>query len=368
MRRGILAVLGALVWATACDAPTAPDDVLADAALLALGAGANAVSVLTRNIYLGADIAPITQLPSSEVPFAVAARWEDVHATVFETRAQALADEVAATEPHLIGLQEVSTWRTQSPGDYVLGQRAPNATTIAYDYLALFLAALEERGLDYQVAALSPTSDVEMPAYTGVGSPPFMDIRWSDAVVVLVRADVEVLQSFAVRYVAGGAAQKAGLAAVRVRVGRRELTFVTTHLMHGDVQAQQAAELLDWIGGQPDPIILVGDFNTAANPGAPAEEHTATYGMLLGAGFTDVWDRGNKPESGLTCCHDELLVNESVALHTRKDLILLNQGLGRMVGAVQARVVGDDPAVRADYGLWPSDHAGVFATIHLPMR
>jgi hypothetical protein len=115
------------------------------------------------------------------------------------------------------------------------------------------------------------------------------------------------------------------------------------------------------------PVIVVGDFNSAANPGAADDRKTDTYGMLLSAGFTDVWDRGRKPDAGLTCCHNEQLSNVLPAFDQRIDLILLNQGWGRMIGSAQARVLGDDPAVHAAFGLWPSNHAGVIAVLHMPM-
>jgi endonuclease/exonuclease/phosphatase family metal-dependent hydrolase len=365
-----LLILGVAGMA-ACDTPTAPTDPGLGPAQASLAGEATAISVLTRNLYLGANLDPIGEAPASQVPFVAAGVWAKIQATDFPTRAQALADEIAAARPDLVGLQEVTTWRTQTPSDIVLGVLAPNATTVEYDFLATLLDALAERGLDYHVAALSPTSDLEIPVYTGVGSIPFMDVRWGDADAVLVRADVEVLQSSAHQFAAGGEMGRInGWCAARVRVGRTELTFANTHLMGAespDIQVAQATELIEWVSAQAIPVILVGDFNSAANPGAPEEDKTATYGMLLAAGFTDVWDRGNKPEAGLTCCQDEMLEDLTPSFDRRGDLVLLDQGLNRMVGAAQAQVVGDDPAVRTAYGLWPSDHAGVFAVLHLPM-
>lgn len=77
---------------------------------------------------------------------------------------------------------------------------------------------------------------------------------------------------------------------------------------------------------------------------------------------------GGSARNPLTCSHDNLLTNETVAFDHRGDLILLNQGLNRMVGAARSKGLGADPAVRTVYGLWPPDHAAVFAVIHLPMR
>jgi len=371
MRTAALFLFLAVAAVSACDTPTGPDAPDTMAAQASLAEGTNHVSVLTRNLYVGADLGPIGAASPSQVPFVAAQVWTKVQATDFPTRAQALADEIAETRPQLVGLQEVTTWRSQTPSDIVLGVLTPNATTVVYDFLAILLDALAERGLDYRVVALSPTSDLEVPVYTGVGTIPFSDGRWGDADAILVRSDVDVLQSSVHQYAAGGEMGRVnGWCAARVRVGRRELTFVNTHLMgteSPDIQVAQVTELIDWVGAQPVPVILVGDFNSAANPGAPEEAKTETYGMLLSAGFTDVWDRGNKPEAGLTCCHDEMLDNPTPAFDFRIDLVLMDQGLNRMVGAAQAQVVGDDPAVRAAYGLWPSDHAGVAAVLHIPV-
>lgn len=371
MRKTVLSFVLALTWVAACDSPTQPPAPDVGGGQAALTEGANAISVLTRNLYLGADLGPIGAAAQNQVPFVAAQVWAKVQATDFPTRAQALADEIAETRPQLIGLQEVTTWRTQTPSDIVFGVLTPNATTVVYDFLAILLDALGERGLDYRVAALSPTSDLEVPIYTGVGTIPFSDGRWGDADAVLVRSDVEVLQSFVYQYAATGEMGRInGWCAARVRVGRTELTFVNTHLMGAespDIQVAQATELIEWVSAQPVPAIVVGDFNSAANPGAPDEGKTDTYGMLLAAGFTDVWDRGHRPEAGLTCCHQEMLDNPTPTFDYRGDLVLLDQGLNRMVGATQAQVVGADLAVRAAYGLWPSDHAGVAAVLHLPM-
>jgi len=371
MRSLTLFLLLGAAAVSACDTPTGPDAPDPVAAQASLAEGTNQISVLTWNLYVGANLGPIAEAPPSQVPFVAAQVRAKIQATDFPTRAQALADEIAATRPQLVGLQEVTTWRSQTPSDIVFGVLAPNATTVEYDYLATLLDALTERGLDYRVAALSPTSDLEIPVYTGVGSIPFMDVRWGDADAVLVREDVEVLQSSAHQYAAGGELGRInGWCATRVRVGRRDLTFVNTHLMgpeSPDVQVAQATELIEWVGSQPVPVILVGDFNSAANPGAPGEGKTDTYGMLLAAGFTDVWDRGRGPEAGLTCCREEMLDDPAPTFDYRSDLVLLDQGLDRMVGAAQAHVVGDDPAGFAAYGLWPSDHAGVSVVLHLPM-
>ncbi|MCW2673594.1 MAG: Endonuclease/exonuclease/phosphatase, partial [Frankiales bacterium] len=69
------------------------------------------VTVMTRNLYLGSDLTPALAAPSAGAFLgAVAQIWGNVLSTSFPTRAGALADEVGATHPDLIGLEEVSRW------------------------------------------------------------------------------------------------------------------------------------------------------------------------------------------------------------------------------------------------------------------
>ena len=84
-----------------------------------VGPGAEAeVTVLTWNLYLGSALA--SSLAGSDVedlPDVVAALWATIEGTDFPERAQAIADEIVDVDPDLIGLQEATLYRRQSPGD-----------------------------------------------------------------------------------------------------------------------------------------------------------------------------------------------------------------------------------------------------------
>src|SRR3954471_7776102 len=105
------------------------------------------VTVMTQNLYLGADLSPIFAAPNQLALFgAVGAAWSSVQANDFPARAQALADEIAAARPDLVGLQEATLYRPNVPPD---GPATP-ADTVAYDYAQLLVNALAERGLSYE--------------------------------------------------------------------------------------------------------------------------------------------------------------------------------------------------------------------------
>ncbi len=74
------------------------------------------VTVMARNLYLGADIGPavfaIVNNPQS-IPQVLGQFFSEVKQTDIELRAEALADEIAETRPDIIGVQEAALWRTQ---------------------------------------------------------------------------------------------------------------------------------------------------------------------------------------------------------------------------------------------------------------
>ena len=71
------------------------------------------VVVLTRNVYVGTDVDQILLAETPEqLLVRVEAAWQQLVATDFAERAEALADEIMDAEPHLVGLQEITTFRT----------------------------------------------------------------------------------------------------------------------------------------------------------------------------------------------------------------------------------------------------------------
>ncbi|MFD7257969.1 hypothetical protein [Streptomyces sp. NPDC059874] len=120
IRRWFTSVLGALLL------PLVPGSLTAASA----AEPPATLRVLTRNLYLGADLAPVLAATTQEALVgAVTTAYGNVRATNFPERAEALADEIADSDPHLVGLQEAVLWRSQTPAN------PGPATDIEYDFL-----------------------------------------------------------------------------------------------------------------------------------------------------------------------------------------------------------------------------------------
>lgn len=322
------------------------------------------LTVMTRNLYLGTDLTPIVTAPSVPLLFQrVAEGFLQVQASNFPERAEAIADEIRDAGPALVGLQEVSLWRTDAPAD---GPASP-AETIAYDFLAILMGELAERGLSYDVVATTTSFDAELPSALGV------DVRLTDRDVILARTELPtshlkisnvVERNFETALTLPTPIPGVSFTALRgwnsvdVKWRGKSFTFVNTHLeaFSGPVQVAQGNELLAAIAGSPHPVILVGDLNSAADGSS-----TPTYANVVAASFADSWSAVHPGAPGYTCCQAPHLLNPVSLLHERIDLIMFRGA----VGAVSSEVVGDEPADRTLSGRWPSDHAGVVSTLRI---
>ncbi len=349
--------------------------------------GVGPVRTMTYNLYVGADIFRIVDaglIDPNLVPFVVAEVVGTVMATDFPERSVAIAEQVAKSRPHLIGLQEVSLIRYQSPGDLLIGNPTP-AEDVLYDYLDILMDALAARGLHYEVAGVVQEADVELPMFAGIdgdGNLLFDDVRLTDRDVILVQKGVKTSNVVAQNYlfnlivpIAGSdVVFYRGYVALDAMVKGREYRFVNTHLEVQfpepipNIQGAQAFELATVLASETKPIILVGDFNSS-----PEDPPTQPYWIMRAAGYVDTWMRRvGRPDPGFTCCQSEFLTNEESWLDERIDLVFVRNDTDfpafRDLGPVKARVVGAQERDKTPSGLWPSDHAGVAAKLIIPVR
>lgn len=376
MMRNTLGLSAALVLASLAgcgDNLTGPSDDSDQLVTMGVHAGDAAdsairLTVMTRNLFVGTDVDRLIGVADpNQIPFIVADLWELLLANDAEDRMAAVAHEIAEHRPHLVGLQEVSTFRVQHPADFQL-----NAESVVIDFVPSLLARLAALGADYRVVAQVKNMDVELPRL----NPDFSltDVRVTDYDVILARDGVQTSMPFETNYAASwflapGIEIPRGLTAVDATIDGQTFRFVNTHpepveTQGGAVQSLQASELIGLLTPESRPTILLGDLNTEARIGD-------TYGMLIGAGFLDVFDLRRPGGSGdLTCCHSVDLSSDDVPLFKRIDHVMLRnfEGLWPSDGRppIDVKVLGDRPAEKSVSGLWPSDHAGIVATMVLP--
>jgi endonuclease/exonuclease/phosphatase family metal-dependent hydrolase len=147
---------------------------------------------------------------------------------------------------------------------------------------------------------------------------------------------------------------------IDVKVPGKSFRFITTHLdaldSSGTVSGFQAKELLAGPAKTSLPVIVSGDFNSGPKTAPNA------YNALAGA-LTDTWVVAGLGEPPLTCCHlaPEDLVSDPNDVYTED----LDQVFTR--GALKTKnehLVGNTaPTPVPEPFLWPSDHAGMVATL-----
>lgn len=319
------------------------------------------VTIMTQNLYLGADLVPVLTAPDfPSFQAALKAAWDEVQATNFPERAWAIAEQIKKRKPDLIAVQEAVLWRTGA-----LFNPAP-AEDVRFDFLQILLDALAAFGLDYTPAVPVTNIDVEVPLVVDG-----IDVRLTDRGAILVRDDLEISNPQAANFetllvvsVQGSPVPvKRGWMAVDVEVRGERFRFVNAHLeaLAPIVRDVQTNELLAGPLKTADPVVLVGDLN--ATPGEPG-----TYGKLIADGFRDAWTKGEPDDPGFTCCQAPHLRNGVSSLDRRIDFVLLRDG----VGSAQSRIrnielLGEEAGDRTPSGLWFSDHAGIQTRLRLRM-
>jgi endonuclease/exonuclease/phosphatase family metal-dependent hydrolase len=320
------------------------------------------VRLVTQNMFVGTSFAPLVAAQSADqVPVAVATIYNNIQASKPAERAAAMAREIAQYRPDLIALQEAAILRTGNGGP---------ATTVRSDLQQSLLDELARLGQRYRAVAILPLFDAQAPSALG------FDVRVSIQNAILVRAEpsdaIEIsnlqIEQFGIKLTVPTAVgpfnDTRGWAAIDVRIRGQRFRFVTTHLDSTvpPIRVAQARELLLTAANTTLPVVMTGDFNivvdTSLDPSFPA------YQAMISAGFTDAWRSKRAPDPGFTCCQAENLLNPSSLLDRRIDLVLFRGAFG----ISDISLIGNQPADRTGSGLWPSDHAGVAATLRLPSR
>jgi endonuclease/exonuclease/phosphatase family metal-dependent hydrolase len=340
--------------------------------------------VMTRNLYLGADLAPAIGAPDlTSFVAATGGVLRQVTATNFPVRAKGLAGEILRATPDLVGLQEVALWRTGPASIAPLFGGPKTAATVRYDFLQLLLAELNDCEERYRAVAIEEEFDLEAPAdengVSGDGPAPIVNaelnarLTMRDVILQRVGAGVHVSSP------AGGHFQHLlilpvlgvpitvtrGWTRVDARVrGSDPFRFVNTHLeafdpaaVHPSIRALQASELVALFGPTTTdrPVVLVGDLNSDDDTVAPGDQQA--YRVLLEGGFVE-----RSTGTPLSCCIEssyDLTTGTAAEFDHQVDHVMTNAP--DTVRLVESFVTGR----RMHNGYWDSDHAGVFSALRI---
>ena len=361
------------------------------------------LTVMTRNLYLGADLSPA--LEASNVNDAVDAAYrieQQVHRTQFPSvRAAELASEIKKQKPDIVGLQEGAWWRT---GPYDLsavtsGPKATQTDPLGGDFLNDLLGQLNtgkkkgkngKKPLRYQIAVVKPEFDFELPVNQGsggLGACPAQchNERLTMRDAILVKKGVKTSGATAgtfntlLRVKVGGVINvdvTRGWAAVNAKVNGKKVHVVDSHLEafdsaanntgsdgktypKGGIREAQAKQLVAPGGPTASklPTILLGDFNSDSpvhgdqvDPG-----DALAYRALLAGGWSE---RALTPPPFGCCLQDPNLNDPSTAGIThRVDHIMSNN----------KKVKFKKGGLTSTYanGLWSSDHFGVWSRLQV---
>jgi endonuclease/exonuclease/phosphatase family metal-dependent hydrolase len=365
------------------------------------------VKVMTRNLYLGADVGVAMDL-IPDLSAAAQFMWDQVKKTDFNKRAPKLAAEVIAQKPDVVGLQEATIWFCKKN---IFSKR-----TEVFNFTEQFLAATKAQGTEYVLAqkngktALNTGYSIAaVPFVTMVNDPEtFQPLFGQDKAA----CGFEIADALAIRADLAGNVLKVGNTEYEqtytivptimtiyrgytwadIQIGNTPVRFVTTHLEslwdenkvpNAAIQAQQ---LIKDLADTKNPIIVMGDFNSdprdprmPENPN-PGEQPVASdacpagtskcnaYLLMSEAGFVDAGPDPMLPENyswgmnalltgpDATRLKFAKLLGNSAGYTDRLDYVFSRNG----AKAVSSQLIGNEAPNNLN-----TDHAGIVATLSI---
>jgi endonuclease/exonuclease/phosphatase family metal-dependent hydrolase len=308
------------------------------------------LTVLTRNLGLGAGLLDLLDDDTVD-PEVVHEKFTSMRNSGVPERMDAIAAEIAAVEPAVVGLQEASLVRR--------GPRDGEADERVVDFLGELATALLGRSeAGYRRAATVTNADVTLPARSPDGER--FTVRLTDRDALLVRDDVALGETEAGNYSVNASTVRDGQRFTATRgycgadvvVDDVTVRVVSTHLSVVDVvRRAQAGELVATHADREGPTVLLGDFNARPEPGAGSAYAT------VAEEYTDSWAAVGGGD-GATCCQLPELDNPNDRLGIRIDHVFC----GGPAEPVSAERTGARADARVEVGgrsLWPSDHTGL---------
>ena len=365
------------------------------------------VTVMTRNLYLGADVGVAMELIPN-LSAAAQFMWDQVKATDFNKRAPKLAAEVIAERPDVIGIQEATIWYCK--------KSAWSKRTEVFNFTEQFLAAIKAQGQDYVLASKDGVTALNtgysiaaIPFVTMVNDPEtFQPLFGQDkaacgfeiADALVIRGDLsgKVLAVGNTEYEASYTVVPTIMTIYRgyswadIEIGNTPVRFVTTHLEslwdENKVPnaAKQAQQLITDLKETRNPIVIMGDFNSdprdprisddpnvggqpAASKSCPAGgSECSAYRLMFEAGFKDVGPDSLDPRNNTWGMNalltgpdpDRLKYSQQLGnfagYSDRLDYVFVKNGAVPLV----SRIIGATPPNNLN-----SDHAGVVSLISI---
>lgn len=304
------------------------------------------VRVATYNLYLGADLGLLLgDVSADQLVELTAEVLRQLEVTAFPGRAEAVARLIVRERIDLVGLQEVCTWHSDD--------------RLMWDCAEELLAALAALGEPYDVVVSQLSFGGSGTVEKG-GRPVTMRLEGRN-MILRRRGSAVTVQDTSWGLFDERLSTRL-LDAVDVTIGRgwcaarcvvegaeTPFTFVDTHTEAYAPAARdsQRTELVEALPADPR-LVLVGDFNAVPDQvGMPPE-------------LRDAWlEAGNADDgSGATCCQGGDLRDERSRLAERIDYVWV-----RGLEVQECTRFGAELQDRTESGLWPSDHAGVAATV-----
>lgn len=340
------------------------------------------VTVMTQNLYQGTEFRHIQALAGAnptleEALAATTADYSTYLATRFPDRARQIAAEIAQNRPELVGLQEVATWHAGAfDPQHPFALPAP----VSEDFTQVLISALASDGIHY--TAVSRHDDNFTLAFPVVTPTGLAAVGMVEGGVILARTDLPPGQLKLSNPRSGTFNARLPLVpnpldpdpphgfqftnswqSIDVKLRGKSFRFITTHLdalaPGGAVSGPQAQELLAGPAHTSLPVVLSGDMNSGLT------SSPAAYEAFVAGGLSDTWTAAGLGAPPLTCCH--LAPNDLVSdpndtytedldhIFTRGDLSVANEHL---VG----NLAPTKPPISF---IWPSDHAGMVATLRI---
>ena len=361
------------------------------------------VTVMTQNVYQGTEFAHIRVLAQSKNPVsfneAIAATTADYAtyvATRFKDRAKQIAAEIANDEPALVGLQEVATWHKGAFNPLSPFALPPE---VSEDFTKVLVEALEADGMHYRAVSTTsrPEGNFTLAFPIAPGPAPFglTAVGMVERGVILARTDLPAGQlqlsnpqsgtyscTFCKVTIQNPITKEVipftdSWESIDANVQGKAFRFITTHLdalePSGIVRVFQAKELLEGPANTTLPVVVTGDMNSGPNT-PPPPYGPAAYGAFLGGGLSDTWTAAGLGAPPLTCCHlapNDLSTDPNAQYTVGQELDhIFSRGTfsvrnEHLVGDTVAHLegVGQHPSPAAF--IWPSDHAGMVATLQI---